>query len=56
MTIDLGYSFVSLGDAADRPARQRRSGIHSRPAFNDGFTFNDLYSHDFKLGVRYSLN
>ncbi|MBU2190875.1 MAG: outer membrane beta-barrel protein [Alphaproteobacteria bacterium] len=53
MTIDLGYSFVSLGHG--------QTGVlqNDDPAFdipNDGFKFNDLYSHDLKLGVRYSLN
>ncbi len=53
MTIDLGYSFVSLGDA------KTGSLQNDDPDFtlpNDGFKFNDLYSHDLKLGVRYSLN
>lgn len=53
MTIDLGYSFISLGDASTKPLQ------NDDPAFdveNDGFKFNDIYSHDFKLGVRYSLN
>jgi opacity protein-like surface antigen len=50
MTVDLGYSFVSLGDA--------RTGtlLNDDPTFdqpNDGFRFNDLISHDLKLGVRY---
>jgi opacity protein-like surface antigen len=53
MTIDLGYSFMSLGDAKTG----RLTNVD--PAFdvdNDGIEFNDIYSHDFKLGVRYSLN
>ncbi|MBA3448214.1 MAG: porin family protein [Pseudaminobacter sp.] len=53
MTVDLGYSFVSLGDATTGTFH------NDDPAFdidNDGFQFNDLYSHDFKLGVRYALN
>jgi opacity protein-like surface antigen len=53
MTVDLGYSFVSLGDAQTGPLQ------NDDPSFdipNDGFKFNDIYSHDFKLGVRYSLN
>ena len=53
MTVDLGYSFVSLGDAKTGELR------NDDPAFdipNDGFEFKDLYSHDFKLGVRYALN
>jgi opacity protein-like surface antigen len=53
LTVDLGYSFVSLGDA-------KTGTFHNDdPAFdleNDGFEFNDIYSHDFKLGVRYALN
>lgn len=53
LTLDLGYSFVSLGDA-------KTGTFHNDdPAFdidNDGFEFNDIYSHDFKLGVRYALN
>ncbi len=53
MTVDLGYSFVNLGDA--------RTGTiyNDDPAFNrpnDGMHFKDITSHDFKLGVRYSLN
>ncbi|WP_395449569.1 outer membrane protein [Aminobacter sp. UC22_36] len=53
MTVDLGYSFVNLGDA--------RTGTiyNDDPAFNvpnNGITFKDITSHDFKLGVRYSLN
>ena len=53
MTIDFGYSFISLGDASSG----RLTNID--PLFdpdNDGIKFNDIYSHDFKLGVRYSLN
>jgi opacity protein-like surface antigen len=53
MTIDLGYSFMSLGDASTGRLN------NDDPAFdidNDGIEFNDIYSHDFKLGVRYSLN
>jgi opacity protein-like surface antigen len=53
MTIDFGYSFISLGDASSGTLR------NIDPAFdleNDGIKFNDIYSNDFKLGVRYSLN
>jgi opacity protein-like surface antigen len=54
MTIDFGYSFISLGDASS-------GTLHNvDPAFDlpiDGsIEFNDIYSNDFKLGVRYSLN
>lgn len=53
-TIDLGYSFVSLGDARTGPL------VNDIPAHwnipNDGFKFNDLTSHDLKVGIRYSFN
>ena len=53
MTIDLGYSFISLGDA------KTKTLYNDSPDFddfgNDGMKFKDIYSHDFKLGVRYSL-
>lgn len=53
MTVDFGYSFVSLGDA--------QTGVlyNDDPAFdieNSGMKFNDIYSNDFKIGIRYSLN
>lgn len=50
MTIDLGYSYVDLGDA--------KTGTFYN---NDGSTggesvkFKDITSHDFKLGVRYAF-
>ncbi len=53
MTVDFGYSFISLGDAKSGTLR------NVDPAFdleNDGIKFNDIYSHDFKLGVRYAIN
>ena len=51
MSIDLGYRYISLGSAQTGPTR----------AFDNSFTnggpffFNDIYSHDFKLGVRWML-
>lgn len=53
MTVDLGYSFVNLGDA--------RTGTiyNDDPSLNlpnDGMHFKNITSHDLKLGVRYSLN
>ncbi len=53
MTMDLGYSFVHLGDGKTGPARNYDPNL-TRP--NDGFTFKDIYSHDFKLGLRYKFN
>jgi opacity protein-like surface antigen len=56
LTVDLGYSFVSLGDATTGALRNDDPDAPFPPADNDGMQFNDIYSHDFKLGVRYALN
>jgi opacity protein-like surface antigen len=53
LTMDLGYSYVHLGDGKTGVA-QNYSPAFSRP--NDGFTFNDLASHDLKLGFRYKFH
>lgn len=53
LTMDLGYSFVHLGDGKTDVA-QNYDPAFSRP--NDGFTFKDLTSHDLKLGFRYKFN
>jgi opacity protein-like surface antigen len=53
MTVDFGYSFVSLGDGRTK-ALQNDDPLWDIP--NDGFRFKNLHSHDLKLGVRYSLN
>lgn len=52
MTIDLGYSYVNLGDA------QTGTIYNFDPAYApvSGITFKNIASHDLKLGVRYSLN
>ena len=55
MTIDLGYSFMSLGDASTG-ILHNDDGISFPEGENASIKFNDIYSHDFKLGVRYSLN
>lgn len=51
LTIDLGYSFLNLGNA--------RSGdlvtYDGTNAIDNPMHFKDITSHDFKLGVRYSL-
>lgn len=52
MTIDLGYSFLHLGDG-------RTGDIITYDGQNDidnPMHFRDITSHDFKLGVRYALN
>jgi opacity protein-like surface antigen len=52
LTVDLGYSFVSLGGA--------KSGILQTPGVActacAPVTFKNLYSHDFKLGIRYAFD
>lgn len=53
LTMDLGYSYVNLGDGKTGVA-QNYDPASSRP--NDGFTFKDLTSHDVKLGFRYKFN
>lgn len=53
VTVDFGYSFVSLGDGVTKQL------MNDDPAYtqaNDGFRFKDLTSHDFKVGMRYALN
>ena len=54
MTVDLGYSFVSLGDASTGILRNDVPGFFP-DGENESIKFNDIYSHDFKLGMRYSL-
>ena len=55
MTLDFGYSFISLGDAETGTIRND-DGVSFPTVENESIKFNDIYSHDFKLGVRYSLN
>ena len=55
MTIDLGYSYVSLGDGQTGELKNDSPTFPFPPPGNDGITFKDIASHDFKLGVRYSL-
>ena len=57
LTVDLGYSFVSLGDA------QTGDFVNSDPinypclgGVCSPMTFQDLYSHDVKLGVRWAFD
>jgi opacity protein-like surface antigen len=51
MSIDLGYRYIDLGSAETGPTRAfDGSFVNGGP-----FIFNDIYSHDFKLGVRWML-
>lgn len=53
MTIDFGYSFISLGDAR---TKELVNFIPGNTIPNNGVQFNDIYSHDLKLAIRYALN
>ena len=56
LTLDLGYSFVSLGDGKTGSFQNQDPNI---PCIADGcpsMTFKSLYSHDFKVGFRYAFD
>lgn len=53
MTIDIGYSYVDLGDGKTGDAFNY---INSQTRANpEPFKFKDIASHDFKVGVRYAF-
>lgn len=52
MTVDLGYSYMNLGNAKTGDVMS----VAGPNAVDNPTTFRGLTSHDFKLGVRYSLN
>lgn len=52
MTIDLGYSFVNLGDGQTGDIVT----YDGQNLIENPMHFRDITSHDFKLGVRYALN
>ena len=54
LTVDLGYSFVSLGDA--QTGGLVNSDPITYPCPCTPMTFKDLYSHDLKLGVRWAFD
>ena len=57
LSIDLGYSFVSLGDAQTGPFQNMDPNeSNCLPDSCVGMNFKSLYSHDFKLGVRWALD
>jgi opacity protein-like surface antigen len=51
MTVELGYSYVNMGSATTGP-------VSTYTGFTRGVAmgFNDITSHDLKLGVRWDLN
>ncbi len=51
LTIDLGYSYVNLGDGVTGPLTDFLGNTRG-----NAFTFNNITSHDVKLGVRWSLD
>ncbi len=50
VTIDLGYTYLNLGDGKTRDVVTYDGATNIGP-----FRFKDITSHDFKVGVRYSL-
>lgn len=50
MTIDLGYSYLDLGNATTHDVISYDGAQNVGP-----FKFKNITSHDFKLGVRYAL-
>jgi opacity protein-like surface antigen len=55
VTIDVQYSFVHLGDAVTGPFVNVDPNIACLTPGCPPMTFNDLYSHDLKLGVRWMI-
>jgi len=59
LTIDLQYSYVSLGDAQTGPFENSdpvNFPCPAAPAACDPMMFEGLFSHDLKLGVRWLLD
>ena len=50
LTVDLGYSYVHLGNG-----RTHRVAAYDGSGSVAPYTFKDITSHDFKVGMRYSL-
>ncbi|MEM6711738.1 MAG: outer membrane beta-barrel protein [Pseudomonadota bacterium] len=51
LTLDLGYRFLSIGDAESGDVDPFDGGSVVSPVL-----FNDIYSHDVTFGVRYAFN
>lgn len=52
LTLDLGYSYLNLGDASSGDITTF-TGVN---AVNNPMIFNDITSHDVTFGLRYALN
>ncbi|WP_104664489.1 outer membrane protein [Ensifer adhaerens] len=50
LTLDVGYSYMNLGDAKTKEIRSYDGKYTSAPMH-----FKDITSHDFKVGLRYAL-
>lgn len=50
LAIDFGYSYLDLGDAKTGRIRSYDNTVNEGP-----MNFDDITSHDFKLGMRYAL-
>ncbi len=50
LALDVGYTFVSLGDAQTGPLTNFNGASVSAP-----MTFKNIYSHDLKVGLRYAF-
>lgn len=57
LSLDFGYSFVSLGDAQTGPFQNQDPtlGCAAVPGTCTPMMFKGLYSHDFRVGVRYAF-
>jgi len=51
LTVELGYSYMNLGDGVTGGLTDFLGNTR-----NNAFTFNNITSHDVKLGVRWSLD
>ncbi|TWB62882.1 outer membrane protein [Bradyrhizobium sacchari] len=51
LTVELGYSYVDLGDGITAASRAFDGSVGGHP-----FKFKDITSHDLKLGVRWDLS
>ncbi len=57
LSLDFGYSFVHLGDAQTGPFQNQNgvTGCIAVPGTCVPMNFRGIYSHDFKVGVRYAF-
>ena len=56
MTLDIGYSFVNLGDAKTGNFQNVDPNIACLTPGCPPMVFKNIYSHDLKVGIRWALN